>query len=266
MNNSKQKTLIKNIKEYNRNLAKAKKSMEKLMKGGYMEYMYGGDTKYGYGGNAAAGIFGMSHNNQAMTNPYSPANAGYIGKLSQGHIMQMGGMLGSSLPKAKSNDKGMSYSMPTYQMGGEAPMPNSDQVAAQMIETEGGQPMQQQQPQMDEEQMMALQELAMAAMQGDEEALAQIQQLPEELQMQVLQMIEQMEQEQGGMEDGMPQQGMQQDPAMMEEQMGEQGMPMMYGGGMLQVPKAKKKKKKGGKVKSSSKSRIDSIYSRLGIK
>lgn len=159
---------------------------------------------------------------------------------------QMGGSM-------YSNDVGMSYSLPDeMQQGGmmpaqvaqQAPQPDSQAMANQMIQQEQAQagmaPQQEQQQQEGQQaQMQELQALAQAAMQGDEQAIEIIQQLPEDQQQIILQMMEEMEQSQ-------PQ------PQMNTQQ-------QKYGG--------KTKKKYGGSTKKrkTSKNKMNKLYRDLGI-
>lgn len=286
-NNKMTKRKLKRVVgEYNKNMQAAKKAMDKLMQGGYMPmYADGGvyNTVGDYSGshvNTMAPMFGA--NSTKISNMHSPLHAvnpevlgvtrkamyggsidsyGYGGTPMYGYGGYNRMQLGGSLPgfindpvEVQTNASGMTYSIPEYQQGGMAqqqpPMPNSQDVATQMMQAEGmpmpgsqQQAMPQEDPamqqqQMQEAQMAELQALAQAILQGDEEAMQIVEQLPEEQQQIIMEIIEQMEQGQ------------------------KQTMKKGYGGST----KKKKKMKKGGysKRKSSDK-KLNKMYNTLGI-
>jgi len=295
--------LKRDINKYNKTVESANKLMNKMMKGGLMEYMDGGHV------NPAAAMFGA--NSQKISNMSSPLHGVNTARLQLGYpkaaygmsmdTYGMGGYSPSfSVPqgqmgmpvKTETNDAGMSYAIPVmYQEGGEA-MPNSQDMAMAMAQQEGApmppmqpgmeqgmeQPMPEQQPQQDEQMMQQLVQLAQAALAGDEQAIQMIQQLPPEQQQIILQIMEEME-AQGGqpMPQAAPEQGM--EPGM--EPGMEQGM-MMYGGIMNATNKSSnmmKKKKKSNKSKSNtnkmmmggytkrktSMKKMNKLYNSLGI-
>lgn len=160
-----------------------------------------------------------------------------------------------------------------YQEGGQAPMPNSQDMAMAMAQQEGApmppmqqeQPMQQDQAMQEEQMMQQLVQLAQAAMAGDEQAIQMIEQLPEEQQQMILQIMQELE-AQGG-------QGQMEAPM--------EGQPMMMYGGIMNATKksktTKSKKKNsnnkmmdGGYTKKystrkSSMKKMNSLYNTLGI-
>lgn len=147
---------------------------------------------------------------------------------------------------------------PMYQEGGMSSQqgPDSQMMAQQMMAAQGEQMpgAEQQQGQPDEQMMAQLQQLAQAALQGDEQALQMIEQLPPEQQQIVLQILEQMQAQQGG---GQMQGGQEQGAAPAPGQ-------MMYGGNTKK--KAPKKKKKGGySNRSMSDKKMNKLYNSLGI-
>jgi hypothetical protein len=254
------KSKFKNhIKEYNKGVKMMKGAMNKMMMGGSTKQQYKKGGVYSdiakYKGSHVNNMAPMYGFNQGkVTNMHSPLHAvnpevlgvlmsgGYNNYSYGGNTMQMGGTAyNETLPQGYtlSNSAGMEYSLPMFQMGGQAPMMDSNQVANQMMAQEGMAPMDQGMMGGDEQKMDQLYQLAQAAFEGDEEAIQLIEQLSEEDQQIVLQMLQDME--------------------------GEAPEPTMAQAKRGGSTKKKKKMKKGGYAKSTSKMKMNKLYNTLGI-